>query len=677
LAQATRGKETASLFSRKMIAAFFLLASASSYQLGAGVTPIQKVVSMMQEMVAKGKQEKHEEQVAFASFSQFCKDTIDQKQEAIAKGAAAIEQLSADIMKAQADQKKLGDEIKAHDADIASWESDKAKAQDERAAEKADYDTLHKDYSESIDALGRAIQVLKKQGKDTPQFFLQKVAQLNRIPASAKRTILAFLATQDQQDPLSVSAPQANAYEFQSGGVVSMIEKLEDKFKKELDTTEKEELNAKHNFEMQIQELVDQIDAATGERDEKMKLKAKRADDEAGAKGELAQTQEDKAADEKYLKDLVTECDQKSKDFESRQMLRAEEIEAINKAIEIMLSGAVSGAGEKHLPQLLQTDSFSLLRANSDSPLKAKAMAYLQSKAQASKSHLLSLVASKMSGPFDKVKKMIKDMIVKLMEEATEESEHKGWCDTEMSTNKQTREDKADQVSTLTAESEELTAKIEKLANEMAELSDAIAAIDAAVAEATELRTKEKAKNEVTVAEAKEAQVAVAKALTVLNDFYAKAADATAFVQGPAEDAPATFDKPYKGMGGESGGVIGMLEVIESDFARLEAETSTAESEAQAEFERFSDDSAQDKAVKNMDLENKGKDKATAESDLIATKKDLEATQTELDAALAYYDKLKPSCVDAGLSYEERVRQREEEIQSLQEALKILSGEDI
>jgi hypothetical protein len=661
-----------------MIAAFFLLATASSYQLGAGVTPIQKVVSMMQEMVAKGKQEKHEEQVAFAAFSQFCKDTIDQKQESIAKGAAAIEQLSADIMKAQADQKKLGDEIKAHDADIAAWESDKAKAQDERAAEKADYDTLHKDYSESIDALGRAIQVLKGQSKDTAQFFLQKVAQLNRIPTAAKRTILAFLATSDQQDPLSVSAPQANAYEFQSGGVVSMLEKLEDKFKKELDTTEKEELNAKHNFEMQIQELVDQIDAATGERDEKMKNKAKRADDEAGAKGELAQTQENKAADEKYLKDLVTECDQKSKDFESRQMLRAEEIEAINKAIEIMSSGAVSGAGEKHLPQLIQTDdSFSLLRANQDSPLKAKAMAYLQSKAQANKSHLLMVVAQKMSGPFDKVKKMIKDMIVKLMEEATEESEHKGWCDTEMTTNKQTREDKADQVSTLTAESEELTAKIEKLANEMAELSDAIASIDAAVAEATELRTKEKAKNEVTVAEAKEAQVAVAKALTVLNDFYAKAAEATAFVQGPGEDAPATFDKPYKGMGGESGGNIGMLEVIESDFARLEAETTTAESEAQAEFERFSDDSAQDKAVKNMDLDNKGKDKATAESDLIATKNDLEATQTELDAALAYYDKLKPSCVDAGLSYEERVRQREEEIQSLQEALKILSGEDI
>ena len=70
-----------------------------------------------------------------------------------------------------------------------------------------------------------------------------------------------------------------------------------------------------------------------------------------------------------------------------------------------------------------------------------------------------------------------------------------------------------------------------------------------------------------------------------------------------------------------------------------------------------------------MDLENKGKDKTTAESDLVTTKSDLDATQKELDAALAYYEKLKPSCVDAGLSYEERVKMREEEIQSLQEAL--------
>merc|ERR1719352_165973 len=173
-------------------------------------------------------------------------------------------------------------------------------------------------------------------------------------------------------------------------------------------------------------------------------------------------------------------------------------------------------------------------------------------------------------------------------------------------------------------------------------------------------------------------QLAVAQALQVLKDFYAKASEATALVQqSPAEDAPATFNKPYTGMGGSSTGVIGMIEVIASDFARLEAETNTAESEAAEQYQKFSDESAQDKAVKQMDIENKSKDRTTAESDLSDTKKDLEATQAELDAALAYFEKLKPSCVDMNLSYEDRVKQREEEIQSLNEALRILDGNDI
>merc|ERR1719335_604813 len=110
--------------------------------------------------------------------------------------------------------------------------------------------------------------------------------------------------------------------------------------------------------------------------------------------------------------------------------------------------------------------------------------------------------------PFKKVKKMIKDLIVKLMEEANEEEE----------------------------------------------------------------------KNTVTIADAQAAQTAVANALGVLNEFYAKAAEATSLVQKSSE--PEIFsDEPYKGMGGESGGVIGMIEVIQSDFARLESETSAAEAE--------------------------------------------------------------------------------------------------
>ncbi len=56
---------------------------------------------------------------------------------------------------------------------------------------------------------------------------------------------------------------------------------------------------------------------------------------------------------------------------------------------------------------------------------------------------------------------------------------------------------------------------------------------------------------------------------------------------------------------------------------------------------------------------------------------DLDGTQKELDASFSYFDKFKPSCSAAGVSYEDRVASRKEEIESLQEALKILNGEDL
>merc|ERR1719387_3140257 len=174
---------------------------------------------------------------------------------------------------------------------------------------------------------------------------------------------------------------------------------------------------------------------------------------------------------------------------------------------------------------------------------------------------------------------MIKDMIVKLMEEANEEAEHKGWCDKELSTN-----EKTEAVETLHAEIDELQASIAKLTTEITELTEAVAALDEAVAKATKIREEEKAKNAQTLEDAKGAQEAVAQALTVLKEFYAKAGEATALLQQQPE-APEVFDEPYKGMGGESGGVVGMLEVIESDFARLEAETTSAEAQSQKEYD--------------------------------------------------------------------------------------------
>jgi hypothetical protein len=540
-----------------------------------------------------------------------------------------------------------------------------------------------------VDALERAVAVLKKQAYDRKQAAslvqVSSLRQLKLLPASAKAAITAFLEQEPAAEGLEVSAPDAYGYEFQSHGVIDMLEKLHDKFVGERTDLEKTEMNSKHAHSMLVQDLTAQIDQATSDRESKSATKAKKLQMKADAEGDLTDTSATKEADVKYLSDLTATCEMKATDFEARQQLRAEEIEAIEKAIEILSGDAVAGNAQTYLPSMLQSKAkagaaLAQLRADSSSRAQILAADYLRMQAKRLNSRVLSALASRArDDPFAKVKKMIKDLIVRLMEEANEEAEHKGWCDTELSTNEQTRKEKTEAVETLHAEIDELEASIAKLTEDIASLTKAVADLDAAMAEATSVRQEEKATNAATVKDSQEAQTAVAQALTVLKEFYAKASEATALIQRQKQQptAPAIFDAPYKGFQAENGGVVGMLEVIQSDFARLEAETKASEATAQKEYDTFMTDSKVDKEAKSTDIEHKTAKKQDETQALTVKNEDLEGTQKELDAALAYFDKLKPSCVDAGVSYDDRVARRKEEIESLQEALRILNGEDI
>lgn len=654
---------------------------------GESVTPIQKVLSMMEDMKAKGIKAKKDEEVRFSAFKQFCADTSAEKKKAIETADAKIEKLDADIAKATSDIEQASKDLAELDEDLARWDTDKKAATDVRKKERTDYEATHADYADTIDALERALNVLKKNAgniaqKSLIQTHLEKVASAPLVPKEASRTLLAFLQN-EQPKGLEYDAPEANAYESHGDSIIKMMAELRQRFRGEKTDLEKEEMGARAAYEDIMQKLTDNIEMAEQETAQKTKFRAQRKADKAEAEGEMATTKKIKAEDEKYLSDLTAMCSKKSSDFESRQELRAEEIEALNKAIEIISSKAVKGSGEEHLPSaaLVQKGSSlaQLRHTASPNPFCKRAAALLAERARMIHSPTLALAAQKASSDvFDKVKKMIRDLITKLMEEAASESDHKAWCDAELGTNKKTRTYKAEEVEELTAEVEKQTAISAKLAGEIADLSDEISELEAAMAKASAERQEEKEKNAETVSDAKEAQVAVAEALAVLREFYAKAAQATALVQqSPAEDAPETFDGAYTGMGSSSGGVIGMLEVIESDFARLQTTTETAEEEAQSEYKSFMADSNEDKAVKQTEMEHKTAKRTTTEEILASTKRSLEQTQTELDSAIAYYEKLKPSCVDAGVSYEDRVKRREEEIESLQDAYKILAGEEL
>merc|ERR1719163_2073729 len=538
----------------------------------AAVTPVQKVITMMEDMAAKGEAEKKAEIATYQKYMKWCDQTTFEKKVAIRDGKLAVEQGTAAAGKAKADAEAAADKIVELNGNIKSWTVEKAEATQEREIEAADYEAEHTEFTENIDALSEAMATIAATMQPVSALIQDANSDLmaswekltKKLPTSERQIFMSLLQTDE------VSAPAGSAFDSSSGGVQDAVGKLKERIEGKRADLEKEETEHKFAFESLVAQLDLNTEQANNEIDEKTQSKAQRLADFESFTSEVEATTATLKTDEKYFADLEAQCTTKSEEFEARQQMREEELEAIAKAIEVMGGSAVSGAAEEHLPTFIQTrKSFALLRASAVAPSERSAavhrvMVFLQGRAKKAESRILANLAAKVteSGPFDKVVEMIKDLIQKLTTEAAEEADQKSWCDAELKANKETRDEKTEEVNRLTARSDMLHSQIAQLTSELEELSDQISSLNLALKEATEDRAKEKAANDKAIADAKAAIPAVRSALAVLKDFYAKASKATALVQekGPGDDAPGSWDTPYTGMGGSSTGVLGMLE---------------------------------------------------------------------------------------------------------------------
>jgi hypothetical protein len=129
-----------------------ILVACSIMHIALAVTPVQKAVQMLEGMLEKAKSAKHEENVQFAGFKQFCGDVTVQKQDAIKEADGQIELLKADVEKANSEAERLGDEVVGHEKEITGWEKDGKDATKVREKERATYLEAHADYTESIQA---------------------------------------------------------------------------------------------------------------------------------------------------------------------------------------------------------------------------------------------------------------------------------------------------------------------------------------------------------------------------------------------------------------------------------------------------------------------------------------------------------------------------------------------
>jgi len=231
------------------------------------VNAVAKIIQMLTDMSTKCKQEMMDEQVAFAEFQSFCAGGKPKLAKQIAKGGETIETLDAEIGKLGSDVSTLGEEIGVLQADVTKFEADKKAAEAQRVKDHASFVEESTDYAESVDALDRAILVMQEKNSNVPgASLLQVTVNDKRLPAKAKSLISAFLGFDDND---SFDPPEANAYEAQSGGIIEMLKKLKDEFREKLGQCQKEEMNSNHAFNMVKQDLVDSIDNANKDTEEK------------------------------------------------------------------------------------------------------------------------------------------------------------------------------------------------------------------------------------------------------------------------------------------------------------------------------------------------------------------------------------------------------------------------
>merc|ERR1719440_2061167 len=411
---------------------------------------------MLQDMQAKAMQEKEDEQVAFAEFETWCKMEIPQTKKAIATGAETIELLQSSIVKLTTEAKVLGEEIAKLQTEVADAAAEKKAAEEQRKKTHAAFVAESTDYGESLDALDRALVVMQKVNSNVPgtadsAVLLQLTSSESKLPAQAKTMVAAFMGMMGKdfmsgmqgQDPMDYEAPEANAYDFQSGGIIAMLKKLRDEFRGKLADCQKEEMNSKHAYNMVVTDLNDLMENGEDTIAQKKETKAMKEERAASDKKDLAATIETKKADEQTLKEMEVECEQKQLSFTEKQQLRTEEIEAIGQAIKILESPEALGNAEKHLDlaQTAQKTSFAVLRGQDAlEGVRGRVRDFIAAEGQRLRSKGLSLLAQKLAAdPFAKVKKLIDDMITKLLNEANEDAQHEGFCDKEIGKSKVTR----------------------------------------------------------------------------------------------------------------------------------------------------------------------------------------------------------------------------------------------
>jgi chromosome segregation ATPase len=652
--------------------------------------PLSKVIQLMDELLAKLTADGVAEDKAYHSYFEWCDETTQTQRFEIKTAKAKVEELTAAIEKAAADIETATAEIDDLAGKIAKAKTELKDATEIRKKEEKEFLKSEATLEESLSALTRAIEIISKEMAKNPAAFMQVdtssmaglISALSAVVDSAGmraadvKTLTAFVQSQqqtDDDDDAPDGAPAAAAYKSHSGGIVETLEDLKSKAEAELAGLRKDESNSAQNYNLLKGSLEAEIGQNTKEKKETEAFKAETEEQKARDTADLAATTKLLEETEAALASTQDECMKVAASHDESVVSRKQEMKAVHEAKKILMETSKGAAEETY--SFVQLSS---LRTSSD--LKgAEVVRFVKALAKKQHSQALSQLASKISAlvqfgrrngadPFTKVIGLIKDMIAKLEAEAEAAAKEKAYCDEQMSKTEAKKSELEDDVAKLTSTIDTKSAKSAKLKEEVKELQEELASMAKEKQEMDKVRAEQHEAYKQAKADLELGLEGVGKALKVLRKYYESG---SSLLQ---EDQPAkpVFHKKAEGAGGS---IIDILEVVESDFAKALSAEESEEMDAQEAYEKRTQEIKVATAEDTKAVEYKVQEFKTLDTEVDELKEDLASTQSELDAVNEYYAEVKDRCIAKPETYEERKARREQEIEGLKEALRILDSE--
>jgi len=646
--------------------------------------PIRKVVTMLQGMQKKIAAEGKKEQELYEKFMCYCKNGASDLSDGIASAQTKVPQLQSEIESSTSQLAQLKEDLKSHQADRSAAKEATAKANAIRAKEAKAFAKEKAGLDANIQALSKATVAITNGMaggflQTRSAMFLRRIVTNADMDDSDRQEVMAFLSGQTSQ-----------GYVPKSGEITGILKTIQEEMEKSLATATANENEAVSSFEDLIAAKAKEIAALTKAIETKSVRVGELGVEIVTMKNDLTDNEQALIEDSKFLQDLDKNCAAKTKDWDERSKTRSEELLAVSETIKVLNDDDALEMFKKTLPS---ASSASLVQVKgSSTSLRQRALAALRQVQKDEKNPDLDFIAMAIQGKkvgFEKVLKLIDDMVGNLKKEQVQDDAKKVYCGRQLDTSDDKKKGLEQTISDEETAISEATDKLATLKDEIKALQAGVKKLDKSVAEASEQRKEEHEEFTELMASNSAAKEILKFAVNRLNKFYnpklykAPPQRELSFVQieqhtvkkdapGPA---PETFGK-YEKSSESSTGVVAMINLLVKDLDKEMTEAETSEEDGQKDYEATMADAAEKKAGDSKALTEKASAKAKVETALEEHKEGKASAGKELMATEQYISNLHGECDWLLKYFDVRKDARASESDALGKAKAVLSGAD-